>query len=210
METIQGDAGVRVPTKEYMMAVRKRCDETGALLILDEIQSGMGRTGTLFAFEQFGIVPDILTIGKALGGGLPLGAFIADRKLMDVLAHGPMLGHITTFGGNPVCCAAALATLEVLQEEKLIGQVEGKGKLFEKYLSHPSIKEIRRAGLFFAIDFESGEKVKRIVDNALQMGAICFWFLSCPHSFRIAPPLSITEAEIKESCEILMKAIEGA
>ena len=210
METIQGDAGVRVPTKEYMMAVRKRCDETGALLILDEIQSGMGRTGTLFAFEQFGIVPDILTIGKALGGGLPLGAFIADRKLMDVLVHGLMLGYITTFGGNPVCCAAALATLEVLQEEKLIGQVEGKGKLFEKYLSHPSIKEIRRAGLFFAIDFESGEKVKRIVDNALQMGAICFWFLSCPHSFRIAPPLSITEAEIKESCEILMKAIEGA
>lgn len=208
METIQGDAGVRIPTKAYMKAMRKKCDETGTLLILDEIQCGMGRAGGLFAFEQFDIVPDILTLGKAFGGGLPIGAFIADQKLMQSLTHDPMLGHITTFGGNPVCCASALATLEVLQEEKLIEQVEAKGKLFEKYLIHSSIKEIRRVGLFFAIDFESEEKVKRIVKNALEMGAVCFWFLSCPNSFRIAPPLTITDAEIKHSCEILLAAIE--
>ncbi|MFZ1806556.1 MAG: aspartate aminotransferase family protein [Cyclobacteriaceae bacterium] len=208
METIQGDAGVRIPTKTYMKALRKQCDDTGTLLILDEIQCGMGRTGSLFAFEQFDIVPDILTIGKAFGGGLPIGAFIADQKLMKTLTHDPMLGHITTFGGNPVCCASALATLEVLQEEKLVEQVEAKGKLFEKYLSHPSIREIRRVGLFFAIDFDSEEMVKRIVKNALEMGAVCFWFLSCPKSFRIAPPLTITETEIKLSCEILLAAIE--
>lgn len=208
METIQGDAGVRIPTKAYMKALKSKCSETGTLLILDEIQCGMGRAGSLFAFEQFDIVPDILTIGKAFGGGLPIGAFIADQKLMQSLTHDPMLGHITTFGGNPVCCASALATLEVLQEEKLIEQVEAKGKLFEKYLTHSSIKEIRRVGLFFAIDFESEEKVKRIVKNALEMGAVCFWFLSCPNSFRIAPPLTITEDEIKHSCEILLAAIE--
>lgn len=208
METVQGDAGVRIPTKVYMQALRKRCDETGTLLILDEIQSGMGRTGTLFAFEQFGIIPDILTIGKAFGGGLPIGAFIADRKLMQLLTHDPMLGHITTFGGNPVCCASALATLEVMMDEKLVEQVEAKGKLFQQYLNHPAIKEIRRIGLFFAIDFESEEKVKQIVNNALEMGVVCFWFLSCPNSFRIAPPLTITEDEIKLSCEVLLAAIE--
>lgn len=208
METVQGDAGVRIPTKAYMQALRKRCDETGTLLILDEIQSGMGRTGTLFAFEQFGIIPDILTIGKAFGGGLPIGAFIADRKLMQLLTHDPMLGHITTFGGNPVCCASALATLEVMMDEKLVEQVEAKGKLFQQYLNHPAIKEIRRIGLFFAIDFESEEKVKQIVNNALEMGVVCFWFLSCPNSFRIAPPLTITEDEIKLSCEVLLAAIE--
>jgi len=208
METVQGDAGVRIPTKAYMKALRKKCDETGTLLILDEIQCGMGRSGSLFAFEQFDIVPDILTIGKAFGGGLPIGAFIADQKLMKLLTHNPMLGHITTFGGNPVCCASALATLEVFQEEKIVEQVEAKGKLFEKNLTHTSIKEIRRIGLFFAIDFESEEKVKRIVENALAMGAVCFWFLSCPNSFRIAPPLTITEDEIKLSCEILLAAIE--
>lgn len=208
METIQGDAGVRIPTKAYMKDLRKKCDETGTLLILDEIQCGMGRAGSLFAFEQFDIIPDILTIGKAFGGGLPIGAFIANQTLMNLLTHDPMLGHITTFGGNPVCCASALATLEIFQEEKIVEQVEAKGKLFEKYLTHPSIKEIRRIGLFFAIDFESEEKVKRIVENALAMGAVCFWFLSCPNSFRIAPPLTITEEEIKLSCEILLAAIE--
>lgn len=208
LETVQGDAGVRIPSSSYMKALRKRCDEVGALLILDEIQCGMGRTGTLFAFEQFSIVPDILTIGKAFGGGLPIGAFIANQKLMKLLTHDPMLGHITTFGGNPVCCASALATLQVLIEEKLIHQVEKKGKLFEQLLQHPSIKAMRRIGLFFAIDFESDEKVQRIVKNAIEMGVICFWFLSCPASFRIAPPLTITEDEIKVSCEILLKAIE--
>src|SRR6187549_834857 len=184
IETIQGDAGVRVPSKEYMKALRKRCTDAGALLIFDEIQCGMGRTGTLFAFEQFDVVPDILTIAKAFGGGLPIGAFISDKNIMACLTHDPMLGHITTFGGNPVCCASALATLEVIENEKLLAQVEAKGKLFEKYLKHPSIKEIRRIGLMFAVDFDSAEKVNSIVNNAKELGVICYWFLSHPHSFR--------------------------
>lgn len=210
METVQGDAGVRIPSRSYMQALRKKCNETGTLLILDEIQCGMGRTGTLFAFEQFGIVPDILTIGKAFGGGLPIGAFIADLKIMKLLTHDPMLGHITTFGGNPVCSAAALATLEVIQEEKILERVEEKGKLFEELLQHQSIKAIRRIGLFFAIDFESEAQVQNIVKNALELGVVCFWFLSCPASFRIAPPLTITDEEIKESCDLILQAIEKA
>jgi acetylornithine/succinyldiaminopimelate/putrescine aminotransferase len=208
METIQGDAGVRIPTKAYMQAVRKKCDDTGALLILDEIQSGMGRTGKLFAFEHFGIVPDILTTAKAFGGGLPIGAFISDKSIMKTLTHDPMLGHITTFGGNPVCCASALATLKVLIEERLLEQVEAKGKLFEKLLQHPAIKEIRRIGLLFAIDFDSADRVNAIVDYAKKRGIICYWFLSHPYSFRIAPPLIISDEQIKESCEIIIEAIE--
>lgn len=210
METIQGDAGVRIPSTAYLQAVRKRCDETGALLILDEIQCGMGRTGSLFAFEQFGIVPDILTIAKAFGGGLPIGAFIADKKLMQVFTHDPMLGHITTFGGNPVCCASALATLNVIEEEHLLATVEAKGKLIESLLQHPHIKEIRRIGLMFAIDFESAERVNRIVANAKEDGVICYWFLSHPNSFRIAPPLTITEAQIREACAVILKAIDNS
>lgn len=210
METIQGDAGVRIPARSYMSALRKRCDETGTLLILDEIQCGMGRTGTLFAFEQFGIVPDILTVAKAFGGGLPIGAFVADKKIMRMLTHDPMLGHITTFGGNPVCCASALATLEVIEEEKLLGQVEQKGKLFGQLLRHRHIREIRRAGLMFAVDFDSAERVNRIVEYAKQKGVICYWFLSHPFSFRIAPPLTITEEQIRESCEVILEAIENS
>jgi acetylornithine/succinyldiaminopimelate/putrescine aminotransferase len=208
METVQGDAGVRIPTRDFMLALRKKCNETGTLLILDEIQCGMGRTGTLFAFEQFNIVPDILTIGKAFGGGLPIGAFIADQQLMNLLTFDPMLGHITTFGGNPVCCASALATLQVMQEEKIVDQVEEKGKLFEGYLVHPAIIELRRIGMFFAIDFESEERVQKIVTHALEMGIICFWFLSCPNSLRIAPPLTINKEEIKIACNLLLEAIE--
>ncbi len=208
METIQGDAGVRIPTKNYLQAVRSKCTATGTLLILDEIQCGMGRTGSLFAFQQFEIAPDILTIAKAFGGGLPIGAFISSNEIMNVLAHDPALGHITTFGGNPVCCASALATLEILEEENLIEQVEEKGKLIEQLLSHPKVKEIRRIGLMFAIDFDSPETVQKIVDDALSNGVICFWFLSCPASFRIAPPLTITEAEIREACAIILNAIE--
>ncbi|RAV98613.1 aspartate aminotransferase family protein [Pseudochryseolinea flava] len=210
METIQGDAGVRVPDKAYMKALRKRCNDTGALLILDEIQCGMGRTGKLFAFEHFDIVPDILTIAKAFGGGLPIGAFIASKRIMDTLTHDPMLGHITTFGGNPVCCASALATLEVLTADHLIEQVEAKGKLIESLLTHPHIKEIRRIGLMFAIDFDSAERVNRIVEKGKELGVICYWFLSHPYSFRIAPPLTITEEEIRESCAMILQAIDNA
>lgn len=207
METIQGDAGVRIPSREFMLALRRHCDEAGALLILDEIQCGMGRTGSLFAFEQFGIVPNILTIAKAFGGGLPIGAFIASKEIMHCLTHGPMLGHITTFGGNPVCCASALATLDVLVGEKIIDHVEKLGKLFEARLKHPNILAIRRIGLMFAIDFDSEERVQRIVAAALDQGVICFWFLSCPNSFRLAPPLTISESEIEIACNIILKSI---
>ncbi len=208
METIQGDAGVRVPSKEYLRAVRLRCNETGALLILDEIQCGIGRTGKLFAFEHFGITPDILTIAKAFGGGLPIGAFISNQEKMKTLTHDPMLGHITTFGGNPVCCASALATLQVIEEEKLLEGVEAKGKLIQDLLVHPKIRQVRRIGLMFAFDFDSEERVNRIVEDAKEHGVICYWFLSHPNSFRITPPLTITEAEIREACAVILKAIE--
>jgi acetylornithine/succinyldiaminopimelate/putrescine aminotransferase len=168
----------------------------------------MGRTGKLFAFEHFDITPDILTVAKAFGGGLPIGAFISEKKIMKTLTHDPMLGHITTFGGNPVCCASALATLKVLTEERLIEQVEAKGRLIEKLLQHSAIKEIRRIGMLFAIDFDSAERVNAIVNYAKNRGIICYWFLSHPYSFRIAPPLTITEQQIRESCEIIIEAIE--
>ncbi|NBW38629.1 MAG: aspartate aminotransferase family protein [Cytophagia bacterium] len=208
IETIQGDAGVRIPTQAYMKALRKRCTDKGALLIFDEIQCGMGRTGTLFAFEQFEVVPDVLTIGKAFGGGLPIGAFIANEKFMKEFTYNPPLGHITTFGGNPVCCASALATLEVIENEKLLSGVEAKGQLIESLLQHPKIKAIRRFGLMFAIDFETAEEVNRIVEYAKHKGVICYWFLSHPNSFRIAPPLIISEQEIRDACAIIMEAIE--
>ncbi|HKZ39215.1 MAG TPA: aspartate aminotransferase family protein [Chryseolinea sp.] len=209
LETIQGDAGVRIPSQVYLKAIRKRCDETGALLILDEIQCGMGRTGTLFAFEQFDITPDILTVAKAFGGGLPIGAFVSDKNIMATLMHDPMLGHITTFGGNPVCCASALATLQVIENENLLDGIEEKGKFFEQLLRHPKIKEVRRIGLMFAIDFDSAEIVNKIVWEAKKLGVICYWFLSHPYSFRIAPPLTITKKQIEESCDIILKAIDN-
>lgn len=210
METIQGDAGVRIPDDFYMKAVRKRCDETGALIILDEIQCGMGRTGKLFAFEHFDIVPDILTIAKAFGGGLPMGAFISSQEKMRSLTFEPMLGHITTFGGNPVCAAAALATLEVIESEQILREVESKGKKIESLLQHTKIKAIRRKGLMFAVDFDSEDRVNRIVEYAKKKGVICYWFLSHPHSFRIAPPLNITDTEIEEACGVIWEAIENS
>lgn len=207
METIQGDAGVRVPSQDFMKALRIRCDETGALLILDEIQCGMGRTGTLFAFEQFGIIPDILTIAKAFGGGLPIGAFISSRERMNLLAHDPPLGHITTFGGNPVCCASALATLEIISEPALLKEVEHKGDRIVQRLKHRHIKAVRRIGLMMAFDFDSEERVQRIVDESLKNGVVCFWFLSHPNSFRLAPPLNISNEEIDLACDVILDAI---
>lgn len=209
IEPIQGDAGVRIPTKEYLKALREKCNESGTLLIFDEIQTGIGRTGKMFAFEHYGVVPDILTSAKALGGGLPIGTFISSYEIMNSLTHSPMLGHITTFGGNPVCCASALATLEVIVEENLLATVEEKGLLFEELLNHPRIKEVRRKGLMFAFEFETIEEVGHIVEQCLKNGVICFWFLSCPNSFRIAPPLTISESEIKESCKVIKEAIDS-
>jgi len=194
----------------FLKFLEKKCKEVGATLILDEIQCGMGRTGTLFAFEQFGIIPDILTIAKAFGGGLPIGAFVSRQEIMRSLTHDPQLGHITTFGGNPVCCASALATLEVIEEEKLLSTVEAKGKLLETLLQHRHIQEIRRIGLLLAVDFDSAERVNRIVEQAKQDGVICYWFLSHPNSFRLAPPLTISEEQIREACTVILKAIENS
>ncbi|MFN8842952.1 MAG: aspartate aminotransferase family protein [Chryseotalea sp.] len=207
VEPIQGDAGVRIATQEWLQALRKKCDDHCVLLIFDEIQCGMGRTGKLFAFEHYGVVPDILTIGKAFGGGLPIGAFVADQRLMKTLTYDPPLGHITTFGGNPVCAAAAGAVLDVLTQPGLLEAVEAKGKLMELLLQHPEIIEIRRIGLMFAIDFANAERVNRIVEKGKEKGVICYWFLSHPHSFRLAPPLTITEEEIKEACALIVEAI---
>jgi acetylornithine/succinyldiaminopimelate/putrescine aminotransferase len=207
IETIQGDAGVRIPSQAFLEALRERCCQTGAQLIFDEIQTGMGRTGKWFAFEHFGVYPDILCIAKALGGGLPIGAFISSREKMQLFTENPMLGHITTFGGNPLSCAAAVATLEVIEEEDLLAGVEAKGQLFEDLLQHPRIKEVRRKGLFFAFEFATADEVQAVVESCLAQGIICFWFLSCPNSFRIAPPLNISESEIKKACTVIRQAI---
>lgn len=208
VETIQGDAGVRIPSKSWMKALRRRCTETGALLILDEIQCGMGRTGTLFAFEQFDIVPDILTLGKALGGGLPLGAFIASEDLMKVLTVNPMLGHITTFGGNPLSCSAGAASLKVITNPAILQQVDRKGQLFEHQLRHKLIHEFRRIGLMIALDFENEEIAGRFIQEALKEGIICFHFLSNPHSVRLSPPLIINETEIADACVTLHRVLD--
>lgn len=210
LETVQADAGVRLPSLEYMQALRKRCSEVGALLILDEIQTGMGRTGKLFAFEHYNITPDILTTAKAFGAGMPMGAFFASKEIMSTLRFNPMLGHITTFGGHPVCCAAALAGINAMLDEKMIESCEGKGALFAELLSHPAIIEVRRKGMLMAVEFESFEQVHKIYHECLKRGIITFWFLSCNNSFRLAPPLNITENEIREACKRINESIEVA
>jgi acetylornithine/N-succinyldiaminopimelate aminotransferase len=207
LETIQGEAGIRVPDVAYMQALRKRCYETGTLLVLDENQTAFGRTSKLFAFEHFGIIPDILVLGKALGGGMPLGAFIASTEIMGALKNNPILGHITTFGGHPVCCASGLASLEVLLEQNLIPQVAEKEALFKKLLVHPAIKEIRGKGLMLAAELDSFELNKKIIDYCIEQGIIIDWFLHCSNSMRIAPPLIITTEQIEQACRIITQAI---
>jgi acetylornithine/N-succinyldiaminopimelate aminotransferase len=197
METVQGDAGVRIPDKGYMRALRQRCDEVGALLILDEIQCGMGRTGKLFAFEHYDVEPDILALGKALGGGLPIGACVSSLNNMRQFTLDPMLGHITTFGGHPLVCASGHAALKFLIQNRIIPFVEEKGNRIKELLSrHPLVKEVRQIGLFIAVDLESEDHVRQLVDSCLEKGILIFWFLSCPSSFRLAPPLTITYEEI--------------
>ncbi len=210
IETIQGDAGVRIPTQNYLQKLRKRCDETGAILIFDEVQVGFGRTGKLFAFEHFGVVPDILTIGKAFGGGMPIGGFVASYEMMQKLTFEPMLGHITTFGGHPVCAASALASLQILTQENILDSVCEKGKLFVELLQHPAVREIRSIGLLFAIEMADAEIVNRIVQNCIKRGVIGYWFLSTPNAFRLAPPLIITESEIRENCDKIRESISEA
>lgn len=209
IEPVQGDAGVRPASVEYMRALRQRCDETGTLLIFDEIQCGMGRTGKLFAFEHSGVVPDVLTLGKALGGGMPIGAFVARYEHMQELTHDPMLGHITTFGGHPVVAAAAWATLEVFEQEIDFAEVERKGRILEVMLSEiDEIQEIRRIGMMYACDMVSFERVEKVVNRCLELGLISFWFLSHPYSFRLSPPLTITEEEIREAGRIIQQAVK--
>jgi acetylornithine/N-succinyldiaminopimelate aminotransferase len=207
IETLQGEAGVRVPNMAYMKSLRKRCTQTGTLLVLDEIQTAFGRTGKMFAFEHFDIVPDILTLGKALGGGMPLGAFIASNQIMSALKENPILGHITTFGGHPVCCAAGLAAFEVLLNENLTPQADAKGLLFRQLLVHPAIKEVRGKGLMLAAELENFELNKKIIDRCIENGVVVDWFLHCSNSMRIAPPLIISPEQISKACGVIIEAI---
>ncbi len=208
LETIQGEAGIRVPDVAYMQALRKRCTDVGALLILDEIQAAFGRTGKLFAFEHFDIVPDILLLAKALGGGMPVGAFVSSAAMMSVFKENPILGHITTFGGHPVCCAAGLAALEVLLDENLIDRVAEKEVIIREHLVHPAIKQIRGKGLMLAAEFESFELNKKIIDTCIENGVITDWFLHCSNSMRLAPPLIITNEQLINACNIITQAID--
>ncbi|MEO8711728.1 MAG: aspartate aminotransferase family protein, partial [Parafilimonas sp.] len=210
LETIQAESGITIPSKEWMQKLRKECTEHGVLLILDEIQAGFGRTGTLWAFEQFDIIPDILLLGKALGGGMPLGAFIANKNLMQQLSFNPVLGHITTFGGHPVSCAAGKAAFEVLIESDCIKNLKNKEAILISKL-HPSlIKKINHFGLWISLQFETIEIAQNIIHSCVNKGCITDWFLFAPDCLRIAPPLIIQNDEISEACNIILEAINEA
>jgi len=215
-ETVQAEAGIIAPSREWIQALRKKCTETGTLLIFDEIQTGFGRTGRLWAFEHFGIIPDILLLGKALGGGLPLGAFIAGKELMWALTDSPVLGHITTFGGHPVSCVAGMAALQALVEEKIIDTVKPKEELFKSLLKHPKIKAVRSFGLWLALGFDSFETNKKVIDACINASGpgkgpnalVTDWFLFAAQCLRISPPLIISEEQIKKACAIILQACD--
>ena len=206
IETIQGGTGFITPTNDFLQKVRKKCNETGALLILDEIQTCFGRLGTLFGFETYDVIPDVLCIAKGMGGGMPIGAFIASWEMMNLLTFEPKLGHITTFGGHPVNCAASLACLQYLLTTDIMHQVDEKEQLFRIHLQHPKIKEIRGMGLMLAIEFENKELAKKVAEQCLENGLILFYFLFTKSAIRITPPLTISNKEIIEGCNII-KAI---
>jgi acetylornithine/N-succinyldiaminopimelate aminotransferase len=206
-ETVQAERGIYTPDKEWLQQLRQRCDQKGVLLVFDEIQAGFGRTGTLWGFERYGVVPDILLLGKALGGGLPMGAFIADEPVMRALTGDPVLGHITTFGGHPLCCAAGLASFQVLLEGNWIGQVARKEQLFRSLLVHPAIRAVRSCGLLIAVEFGSFDQNKQVIDQCIAGGLLTDWYLFAPQCMRIAPPLIITEDQIAEACSIILAAI---
>lgn len=208
METVQAERGVIKPDPMWIKAIREKCTEKGVLLVLDEIQTGFGRTGTLWGFEQVGIIPDILLLGKAIGGGMPLGAFITDKKWMDKLTDNPVLGHITTFGGHPVCCAAGMASLTGLLEEKIIEDVNRKSLRFINALQHPLIRSIRSAGLLIALEFQDFDQNKTVIDRCLDRGVFSDWFLFASNCMRIAPPLNIPDSLIDESCRIIIEVLE--
>lgn len=207
LEPVQAEAGLVIPSLEWIKAIRKKCTETGALLILDEIQTGFGRTGHLWGFEGFAIVPDVLVLGKALGGGMPLGAFIADHRLMTAFTENPVLGHITTFGGHPVSCAAGMAAMKILLEEKIIDGIRQKEDLFKSLLIDENIKLITSYGLWLSVTFNSFEINKRIIDNCIANGVMTDWFLFAPSSLRVSPPLTISNQQIKKAAFIIKNAI---
>lgn len=209
-ETIQGDIGIKVANDNFIIALRKKCNEVGALLVFDEIQTGFGRTGKLFAFEHYEVVPDVLLIAKAMGGGMPTGALVANREVMKVFTNNPILGFISTFSGHPVSLAAAVASFNELTSNNLIESVNNKEQIFLKNLVHPAIKEIRSKGLFFAVDLADSDFVKRVINSAFKKGVLMDWFLYNEQSFRLAPPLIITDKEIIKACEIITNAIEEA
>ena len=207
IEPIQGEAGIILPENNFLQLLRKKCDETGALLVFDEVQTGMGRTGKLFAFEHYKVPPDILCLAKAFGGGMPLGAFISSKEIMDSLTNNPSLGHITTFGGHPVCCAAGMASFAILSTSDILKTIPEKEFLFRKLLVHNKIKQVRGKGLLIAVQFENEQLNKKIISRCIENGVIVDWFLFNTSSMRIAPPLIISEKEIKKSCEIILKSM---
>ncbi len=209
IETIRGEAGAELPEPEFLKHLRMHCNQHGVLLIFDEIQCGIGRTGKMFAFEHYQVIPDILVLAKGLGGGMPIGAFISSYEHMQAFTHSPILGHITTFGGHPVNCAAALACLQVIEEEALLSSLEEKEEIIVSLLKHPKIKSISGKGLLWAVTFENFEQNKRIIDACIKKGLITDWFLFAPHKLRIAPPLTITTTELRQALSILLDCIEA-
>lgn len=207
IETVQAEAGVLEPERQWLQALRDKCTQTGTLLIFDEIQCGFGRTGKLWGFEHYNIIPDIVLLGKALGGGMPLGAFISSYNNMQTFTDNPVLGHITTFGGHPVCCAAGKKAMEVLLRDKMVDDVDEKGALFVEHLQHPAIKAVRSKGLLIAVELESNEKVLELVQKCIDNGVFTDWFLFAQNCLRIAPPLTITKDEIKKACSIITDAL---
>ena len=208
-EPVQGEAGVRLPADGYLQALRKRCDEVGALLIFDEIQTGMGRSGEMFACVKYGVTPDIICLAKAFGGGMPLGAFVSSKRIMDSLQTDPVLGHITTFGGHPVCCAAGLAAFRYLKKHNIVDDVERKGALYEELLrDHPTVLEIRRSGLLLAVELGTEERLFKVMEMFKEEGIMSDWFLYCATAFRISPPLVISDEEIRESVEIIRRVLD--
>ncbi|MBN1251649.1 MAG: aspartate aminotransferase family protein [Bacteroidales bacterium] len=208
VEPVQGEAGVILPENDFLKKLQNKCNENGTLLIFDEIQTGFGRTGKLFAFQKYNVEPDIVTMAKAMGGGMPIGAFISSKKIMDSFMTNPVLGHITTFGGHPVSAAAALANLKVLLSEDIINQVDRKAKLLLSILKHDKIKSIRGVGLFYSVELESAEMVQKFFRKAIENGILTDWFLFNDKRFRISPPLIITDEEIKETVRIILKTLD--
>ncbi|WP_417589024.1 aspartate aminotransferase family protein [Owenweeksia hongkongensis] len=208
VEPIQGEAGYIPPSQEYLGALRKKCNETGTLLIFDEVQCGFGRTGKMFAHQHYGIKPDIITLAKGMGGGMPIGAFIASRELMAHFKDNPILGHITTFGGHPVSCAASLACVNVIVDEKLADGVKAKAELFKELLVHPKIEEMRGKGLMLAVQLDTFENVQKVIDHCLKNGVVSDWFLFCDNAIRLSPPLNIDEEDIRKACKILLEGVD--